>query len=179
MHRTEPSWRVNAEMATHHWVAISEKEVRRCPTLPQGPPCSTIGAKSLSFRVRNVTGRFPLAMAAETLKMSRAYCHTHPYPTPLPTVTCRHQNRETVVCVFIDRTSRTTKWTRSFSRTEEVLSSYRLISTGQLHRSLVPASTSCLSTQSSGWEPLPRRDGNLISKTASRLDAFSGYPVRT
>ncbi|MDQ1549465.1 MAG: hypothetical protein QOD27_1123 [Microbacteriaceae bacterium] len=45
------------------------KEVRRCPTLPQGPPCSTIGAESLSFRVRNVTGRFPLAMAAETLLM--------------------------------------------------------------------------------------------------------------
>ena len=43
--------------------------VRRCPTLPQGPPCSTIGAERLSFRVRNVTGRFPLAMAAETLLM--------------------------------------------------------------------------------------------------------------
>ena len=42
-------------------------QVRRCPTLPQGPPCSTIGAESLSFRVRNVTGRFPLAMAAVTL----------------------------------------------------------------------------------------------------------------
>ena len=45
------------------------KEVRRCPTLPQGPPCSTIGAVRLSFRVRNVTGRFPHAMAAETLLM--------------------------------------------------------------------------------------------------------------
>ena len=45
------------------------KEVRRCPTLPRGLPCSTIGAESLSFRVRNVTGRFPLAMAAETLWM--------------------------------------------------------------------------------------------------------------
>ena len=43
------------------------KVVRRCPTLPQGPPCSTIGAEGLSFRVRNVTGRFPFAMAAETL----------------------------------------------------------------------------------------------------------------
>ena len=41
--------------------------VRRCPTLPQGLPCSTIGAASLSFRVRNVSGRFPRAMAAETL----------------------------------------------------------------------------------------------------------------
>lgn len=40
--------------------------VRRCPTLPQGPPCSTIGAVSLSFRVRNVSGRFPDAMAAVT-----------------------------------------------------------------------------------------------------------------
>src|SRR5687767_15995216 len=54
-------------MATHLWVAISVMEVRRCPTLPQGPPCSTIGAEGLSFRVRNVTGRFPFAMAAETL----------------------------------------------------------------------------------------------------------------
>ena len=45
------------------------EEVRRCPTLPQGHPCSTIGAESLSFRVRNVSGRFPLAMAAETLLM--------------------------------------------------------------------------------------------------------------
>ena len=43
------------------------EEVRRCPTLPRGPPRSTIGAEGLSFRVRNVTGRFPFAMAAETL----------------------------------------------------------------------------------------------------------------
>ena len=45
----------------------SSMNVRRCPTLPQGRPCSTIGAASLSFRVRNVSGRFPRAMAAETL----------------------------------------------------------------------------------------------------------------
>ena len=44
----------------------SSMNVRRCPTLPQGRPCSTIGAASLSFRVRNVSGRFPRAMAAET-----------------------------------------------------------------------------------------------------------------
>lgn len=42
------------------------REVRRRPTLPQGPPCSTIGAERLSFRVRNVTGRFPLAMTTGT-----------------------------------------------------------------------------------------------------------------
>ena len=58
--------------------------------------------------------------------------------------------------------------------------SYRPISTGQLHESLVLASTSGLSTQWSGWGPLTRKVyGNLISKRASRLDAFSGYPIRT
>jgi hypothetical protein len=57
----------------------SRRGVRRCPTLPQGHPCSTIGAESLSFRVRNVTGRFPLAMAAETLLMFRVV-HTNGVP---------------------------------------------------------------------------------------------------
>ena len=41
--------------------------VRRCPTLPHRLQCSTIGAERLSFRVRYVSGRFPLAMAAVTL----------------------------------------------------------------------------------------------------------------
>lgn len=41
--------------------------VRRCPTLPHPPGCSTIGAVGLSFRVRNGTGRFPHAMTAVTL----------------------------------------------------------------------------------------------------------------
>src|SRR3954462_2427463 len=51
------------------------KIVRRRPTLPQGPPCSTIGAVRLSFRVRNVTGRFPHAMATETLMVSSEQAH--------------------------------------------------------------------------------------------------------
>src|SRR5690625_4633368 len=41
--------------------------VRRCPTLPHPPGCSTIGAVSLSFRVRNGTGRFPHAITTVTL----------------------------------------------------------------------------------------------------------------
>ena len=40
---------------------------RRCPTLPHRLQCSTIGAERLSFRVRNGTGRFPLAITAVTL----------------------------------------------------------------------------------------------------------------
>ncbi len=46
---------------------LCRKNVRRRPTLPRSHPRSTIGAERLSFRVRNGTGRFPLAMAAETL----------------------------------------------------------------------------------------------------------------
>jgi hypothetical protein len=42
-------------------------DVRRRPTLPRGPPRSTIGAEGLNFRVRNGTGCFPFAMATETL----------------------------------------------------------------------------------------------------------------
>src|SRR5690625_6211932 len=40
--------------------------VRRCPALPHPPGCSTIGAVSLSFRVRNGTGRFPHAITTVT-----------------------------------------------------------------------------------------------------------------
>ena len=45
--------------------------VRRRPTLPPRLRGSTIGAERLSFRVRNGTGRFPLAMAAVTLRTGR------------------------------------------------------------------------------------------------------------
>ncbi len=89
------------------------KEVRRCPTLPQGLPCSTIGAERLSFRVRNGTGRFPLAMAAETLLMFQSAqqkslsCGSRPYI----------ENHS------VDANTSSTG----------VLSSHRLISTSQLH----------------------------------------------
>ena len=54
------------------------KDVRRRPTLPRGGPRSTIGAERLSFRVRNGTGRFPLAMTAVTLL--RCQSNYRPYP---------------------------------------------------------------------------------------------------
>ena len=40
--------------------------VRRCPTFPPGLG-SIIGADRLSFRVRDGSGRFPVAMSAVTL----------------------------------------------------------------------------------------------------------------
>ena len=125
--------------------------VRRRPTLPQGPPCSTIGATRLSLRVRNVTGRFPRAMTTETL---RNLPHTPRGPGCGVVVSEQHSGRE------------------------QLRTSPRPISTGQLHplqgfhiRPINPVVY---------WEPYPLKEvGILISKQASRLDAFSGYPSRT
>jgi hypothetical protein len=50
------------------------EDVRRRPTLPRGPPRSTIGAEGLNFRVRNGTGCFPFAMATETLWRCQGPC---------------------------------------------------------------------------------------------------------
>src|SRR6185312_7220525 len=47
--------------------ALGLSVVRRRPTLPHPPECSTIGAVGLSFRVRYGTGRFPHAVTAVTL----------------------------------------------------------------------------------------------------------------
>ena len=79
------------------------------PTLPRSLPRSTIGAEGLSFRVRNVTGRFPFAMAAETLW--RYQSGSRPYLG----------NRTVDACLVFKI---------------EVRSSPRPISTGQLHASL-------------------------------------------
>ena len=133
------------------------EEVRRCPTLPQGPPCSTIGAERLSFRVRNVTGRFPLAMAAETLLMFQK-------PTTIMSLSC---SRPYIENHSVDASTK-----------NGVLSSHRLISTGQLHvllrfhiRPINPVVW--LGASHHKWY------GSLILRPASRLDAFSGYPSRT
>ena len=145
-------------MATLRWVAISVMEVRRCPTLPQGPPCSTIGAERLSFRVRNVTGRFPLAMAAETLSM---------FQSTTSTICC---------CQIPDRTSGTTQWTQA--PWNGVLSSHRLISTSQLH-ALLRFHIWPINPVVWLGASHPEGYGSLILRPASRLDAFSGYPSRT
>ena len=88
----------------------SSMNVRRCPTLPQGRPCSTIGAASLSFRVRNVSGRFPRAMAAETRATP-----TLPHQGGLG-VWLRHPTRggvKSVLCYVCFRLLGTTEWTRA------------------------------------------------------------------
>ena len=82
--------------AVRRRTALVRKCVRRRPTLPRSGPRSTIGAERLSFRVRDGTGRFPLAMVAETLWR----CGPH-YPHSWRGIASR------------DRTSGTAQWTRS------------------------------------------------------------------
>jgi hypothetical protein len=84
--------------------------VRRRPTLPRGPPRSTIGAEGLNFRVRNGTGCFPFAITAETLLR----CHR---PSSVKRACC-------------DRISGTAQWTRNQKSRSQAT---RPISTGQLH----------------------------------------------
>lgn len=168
--------------------------VRRCPTLPHPSGCSTIGAVGLSFRVRDGTGRFPHAMTAVT----RA-----PRPAPGPPVgrvggvgsSChRLVAVDSVVCCATRGPGGVVGWEPYSGRGVLCVPtrgpnqglgggcgvSCRPISTGRLRTSLVRASTSGLSTQWSRWGPLAHKvRGNLISKRASRLDAFSGYLFRT
>ena len=94
------------------------KHVRRRPTLPRGPPRSTIGAEGLNFRVRNGTGCFPFAITAETLLR----CHQQ---VPL---LAREGLRESRTVATVSRephSGREVKWSRSQAT--------RPISTGQLH----------------------------------------------
>ena len=131
---------------------LSRGDVRRCPTLPQGLPCSTIGAGGLNFRVRNGSGCFPFAMAAVTL-----------WSYGLPAVTREpHSGREPCM------RARDRVWGQAA----------RPVSTGQLHalrrfhfRPINPVVC---------WGPYQvDPEGGFILRRASRLDAFSGYPFQT
>jgi hypothetical protein len=147
------------------------KDVRRCPTLPQGRPCSTIGAASLSFRVRNVSGRFPRAMAAETLGPA------HPvwgvvvvsvHPSWQPGVGLWWGVCSVLLVGFPSVGNHRVDAGNLGPRTPALQRS--VCSDCQVIGVLVPvsctpcgASTSGLSTQSSGWEPLPPKGMEISS----------------
>ena len=128
----------------------------------------------LSFRVRNGTGRFPHAMTAVTL-----------LPDPCDGVGNLWVTTVVLGCYLVVGSGNPWDGLLFGNHIVDACSvlcgvSCWPISTGQLHESLVLASTSGLSTQWSGWGPLTHNVyGNLILKRASRLDAFSGYPIRT
>jgi hypothetical protein len=150
----------------------SSMNVRRCPTLPQGRPCSTIGAASLSFRVRNVSGRFPRAMAAETLEPAApgwgvVVVSVHPTGSRLPGVGGCHVSLCDCVCFPVcwePQSGRESSGHTPLPYNDGVCSDCQVVGV------LVPvsctpcgASTSGLSTQSSGWEPLPPKGMEISS----------------
>jgi hypothetical protein len=130
--------------------------VRRRPTLPRGPPRSTIGAEGLNFRVRNGTGCFPFAITAETLLR----CHRR--------------------CFVKQACWRPYLGNRTVDAKSKRVKAKPLGLLVPVSYTRCRASTSGLSTQSSSWGPyLVNPEGDLILRRASRLDAFSGYPFRT
>ena len=122
---------------------------RRHPTLPGACAPSTIGASGLDFSVRNGKRYFPVAMTAELSKVALAG------RWPGPAVPSKLHSNPTC----------------SKSRP-------RAISTGQLNALLRLHRPPIHVVVFHGPYSLEVM-GNLISRWASRLDAFSGYPIQT
>ncbi len=134
-----------------HPTPLPKKEVRRLPTLPHPPECSTIGAIRLSYRVRNGTGRFPNAMTAVTLYTTTPH-HQPTGQQPGSAIQEPHSRREHTTT----------------TQHQEKLISHRPISTSQLHTSR------CVHTWPINpviyWEP-PTQSARI-----SHLEA--GFPLR-
>ena len=158
-------------------VTLFQRNVRRRPTLPHPLGCSTIGAERLNFRVRDGTGCFPFAMAAVTLVASppvgcslpgggQACCCIQLCCFTCVDFTCGW-------CVFwcVDASMCLWFWLRV------CVTSPRPISTGRLGIAAVHLRP--IDPVVCGWPYPIVWVGNLILKCASRLDAFSGYHVRT
>src|SRR5579884_4386903 len=151
-------------------VARTVKINRRRPTLPG--PCgpSTIGAEGLNGSVRNGKRCFPLAIATGNLRdppIVPVMCHRS-----LDASRPAHTDRPR------DRRSRALKTTQCQCTDIKYPSSPRPISTSLLRTSppfqIWPINL-VIFQGSYSLEGM----GELISRPASHLDAFSGYPIRT
>ena len=138
-----------AEGRYQHGSGPQREDVRRRPTLPRGPPRSTIGAEGLNFRVRNGTGCFPFAMATETLWR----CQVFPTAPREP-----HSGREQHIRV-------------------EAKPLGLLVPVSYTRCRASTSGLSTQSSSWGPYQVNP--EGVLILRRASRLDAFSGYPFRT
>ena len=131
----------------------SSKLNRRRPTLPGPCEPSTIGAERLNFSVRNGKRCFPLAKATGNLRE----------------IAAAPQNR-TAHHMCNSMLRRTCKYKKP--------SSPRAISTSLL-RALLHFQIWPINLVVSQGSYSLKEMGELILRLASRLDAFSGYPIRT
>jgi hypothetical protein len=146
-------------MRTGRPKAARSRMFRQRPTLPPSHPGSTIGAGGLNFRVRDGTGCFPSAMATETVVPDRSPSKRGTHGTMFEGASLEQSSK-------------------NCDSEREQKSSPRPISTGQLHT--LPCfhfrPINLLVCQG----PYPVNPvGDLISRRASHLDAFSAYPFRT
>ncbi len=120
-----------------------------------GRPHTTIGAERFHFRVRKGIGWFPLAIAARQTFIAFSNLKNSDVKKVSHAVAYTHQS----ALVLYGQAA-------------------RAISTGWLH-SLLNFHTQPINlVVFEGSSGTSRVQGNLILKGASRLDAFSGYPVR-
>ncbi len=127
------------------------QSIRRRPTLPGPSKPSTIGAEGLNFSVRNGKRCLPLAMTTEMVRDRGA----------------------------LGRSLKTASWPHSrCERESKYPSSPRPISTGLL-RALLRFQIRPINLVVYQGSYSLKEMGELISRSASRLDAFSGYPIRT
>ena len=140
------------------------KGVRRCPTFPPVPG-SIIGAGRLSFRVRDGSGRFPAAVAAVTLFSCGPVFFGGGVGGWLRgswlRARCGASSRLTLLVFPV--------W---------VCVSFRPVSASSLRPLLVLQVWSIDPVVCGGPYP-SKRVRSLVLEEVSRLDAFSGYPVRT
>ena len=145
---------------------VGLKDFRQRPTLPQGGPCSTIGAAELDDRVRDGIGYGLCAVATgKPYRRRQLLCEryvisnderlarsvTMPGPdarAPNPSLDRKDMDKPHGRLVLV-----------SFGLTAFTHPAYQRRGLRLPFRGLLP--------------------GHLISRGASRLDAFSGYPVRT
>src|SRR5687767_746224 len=129
---------------------------RRRPTLPGPCEPSTIGAEGLNFSVRNGKRCFPLAIATGTGEST-------PAPRSLKTTQRSHLHMERLT---------------PLPRRNKYPSSPRPISTGLL-RTLPYFQIRPINLVVYQGSYSLKGMGELILRPASRLDAFSGYPIQT
>ncbi len=142
--------------------------------LSRGLSPSTIGAAVLNFRVRYGTGCFTCAMTTKPRKSPRSTFLLFKKAT-MQEAAYSLANARSCTVVLINQRCPTQGWCMLWSCLSITGSNqaYRAISTGQLNALLR------LHLRPIDVVVFHGPQGDLVLRGASRLDAFSGYPVRS